>query len=100
MASAKALHMTQGKDGSMKVWQGETDTIVADDLADVRKVLVELYGDSDEITEMMNDGFAEVSDDKSITINNVEDVPHQRLTMTAAEWIAREGRGLLCSTEY
>jgi hypothetical protein len=84
----------------MKVWQGEVDTVVAEDLADVREVLVNLYGDSDEVTEMMNDGFAEVADDKSITIHNIEDDPRSRLTLTAAEWIAREGRGLLCSTEF
>lgn len=84
----------------MKVWKGETDTVVAEDLADVRAVLVDLYGDSDEVTEMMNDGFLPVSDDTSITIHNVEDVPANKLTLTATEWIAREGRGLLCSTEF
>jgi hypothetical protein len=84
----------------MKVWQGETDTVVAEDLADVRKVLVEMYGDSDEVTEMMNDGFAPVPDEKSITIHNLEDVPANKLTLTAQEWIEREGRGLLCSTEW
>lgn len=84
----------------MKVWQGETDTVVAEDLADVRKVLVEMYGDSDEVTEMMNDGFAPVSDDRSITIHNLADVPTHKLTLTAKEWIEREGRGLLGSTEW
>lgn len=84
----------------MKVWRGETDTVVAEDLADVRKVLVEMYGDCDEVTEMMNDGFSPVADDKPITIGNVEDVPANKLTLTAGEWIAREGRGLLASTEW
>jgi hypothetical protein len=84
----------------MKVWQGETDTVVAEDLADVREVLVEMYGDSDEVTEMMNDWFVPVPDDKPITIHNLEDVPTSKLTLTAKEWIAREGRGLLCSTEW
>jgi hypothetical protein len=84
----------------MKVWQGETDTVVAEDLADVRAALAEMYGDSDEVAEMMSDGFVPVPDDRAITIHNLEDVPGNKLTLTAKEWIAREGRGLLCSTEW
>lgn len=90
----------------MKVWKGDVDTVIAEDLADVRKVLAEMYGDSDEVTEMINDGFAPVADDQAITIVNVDETQADgrkmpvRMTLTAAEWIAREGRGLLCSTEY
>jgi hypothetical protein len=91
---------------TMKVWSGEVDTVVAADLEDVRKVLIDLYGDTDDVVEMMNDGFAPVPDDQPITIENVDTFDHDgrcapvKLTMTAAEWISREGRGLLCSTEY
>jgi hypothetical protein len=84
---------------ALKVWCGEVDTVVAEDLVDVRRVLVEQYGESEEISMMMEDGFAEVSPDRELTILDGDNLSAKR-TQTAARWAAENGRGLLCSSEY
>ena len=90
-------------ESTLKVWTNDTDTIVAADMADVRAVIVELQGGDDYFTE---DEWGEVPSSEPITITNmdVEDENGQttptKVTKTAGEWAATEGRGLLCSTEY
>lgn len=82
----------------MRVWTNYVDWVVAADLDDVRKVLVEQYGDTPEIDTWIEEGFTPLDDDKPITITNYSS--GDPLTLTCADWIAREGRGHLCSTEY
>lgn len=82
----------------MKIWTDDTDVVIAEDLADARAVIVELYG-SAEFFEV--DGWREVSGDHPITIT-MEDAPagEETRTQTAREWAEENGRGLLCSTEF
>lgn len=82
----------------MKVWTNHVDSIVAETIDDVYQIVRELYGDAD-ATEMINEGYVPVPDDKPITIRNADGNDHA-ITMTAGEWAKHCARGLLCSTEY
>lgn len=85
----------------MKVWTNDTDTVVAEDLADVQRVVEAHYGSTFEQEGWTLDEWGEVADDKPITICNLHDRgPDDKLTQTAAEWIQMNGRGFLCSTEW
>lgn len=96
----------------MKVFANSVDTIIAEDLDDVRKVLIEMNGS---LEGMEDEGdWHEYPPDKVITIHDNEGdlrargfttttnprSGHECVSRTAAEWIESEGRGLLCSTEY
>ena len=85
----------------MKVFTNDTDTVVAEDLADVQKVIEAHYGSTFEQEGWTLDEWEEVPDDKPITICNLHDRGvDDKATHTAAEWAKSEGRGLLCSTEW
>jgi len=86
----------------MKVFSDVTDTVVARDLDDVKNVIDETYGDHHfELNEMSLDDWTEAKPGASITICNIDDAgPENKLTLTVEQWIEREGRGLLCSTEW
>ncbi len=79
---------------TLQVWTDGTDTVVAADLADVRRVIEEQYGS----WESSDDNWRRISDDKPIRIH-ADDHTHV-VTKTAREWAESDGRGLLCSTEY
>jgi hypothetical protein len=83
---------------NLKVWTNHTDTVIAVDVDDVKRVCTETYGagepfDPDEWKPRV---------DRPLTINFDDHPPDApaKVTKTNAEWIASEGRGLLCSTEY
>lgn len=80
----------------LKVWTNDTDTVIAADLADVKRVIADHYG-SDEFDE--DDSWRLRSDERPLKIHNF-DGNETAVTKTNAEWIASEGRGFLCSTEY
>lgn len=97
---------------ALKVFTNDVDTVIAEDMADVRKVIEELHGSWDDFND---EGEWYVhSDDKVIRIVDSEGdlrergfttetnplTGHEVVARTCAEWIASEGRGLLCSTEY
>lgn len=85
----------------MKVFTNGTDTVVAEDLADVQRVVEAQYGATFEQEGWTLDEWEQVPDDKPITICNVDGRGHDdKETRTAAEWAAHDGRGLLCSTEW
>lgn len=85
----------------MKVFTNDTDTVVAEDLADVQRVVEEQYGATFEQEGWTLDEWAEVPGDEPITICNVNDRgPDDKETRTAAAWAEHNGRGLLCSTEW
>jgi hypothetical protein len=73
------------------------DWVIAESVDDANAVLSEHYGytleqlidDDTQITEQL-------PDDKPLTL----DEDGSKTTLTAAEWIAKEGRCLLGSTEY
>lgn len=76
------------------------DHVIAESEEDALAVLLETgcYGSSaDDLTETAT-VFERVPDDKVIAIDMQDGGPKQ--FKTAAEWIAQEGRGFLCSTEY
>ena len=85
----------------MKVFTNDTDTVVAEDLADVQRVIEAQYGTTFEQEGWTLDEWGEVPDGEPITIRNVHDRGwDDKETKTAAEWAAENGRGLLCSTEW
>ena len=79
----------------LKVWTDGTDTVIAEDIRAVQKVM-EVHAGSWE----SSDGDWRVIDGaKLIKIHNFtghEDI----VTKTADEWVKAEGRGFLCSTEW
>lgn len=81
--------------GTLKVWTDATDTVIAEDIRDVRRVMESHAGSWES-----NDGdWRVIEDDKLIKIHNVtghEDIVEK----TADEWVKAEGRGFLCSTEW
>lgn len=85
----------------MKVFTNGTDTVVAEDLADVQRVIEKQYGATFEQEGWTQDDFEEVPADKPITIRNVHGWGwDDKETRTAGEWAAKEGRCFLCSTEW
>jgi hypothetical protein len=85
----------------MTVYTNDTDTVVAEDLADVQRVIEAQYGRTFEQEGWSLDEWRPVHDDKPITIHNMHDRgPDDKETRTAAEWAKLEGRCFLCSTEW
>lgn len=80
---------------TLKVWTDATDTVIAEDIHDVRRVM-EAHAGSWE----SSDGDWRVIDgDKQIKIHNL--TGHEdTVAKTADEWVKSEGRGFLCSTEW
>ena len=83
------------------MFTNDTDTIVAEDLADVAIVLADHYGSSMAEEGWTLDEWGLVTDDTSITIRNVHGNGwDDKETRSAAEWAKQNGRGFLCSTEW
>ena len=86
----------------MNAYSNEYDTYIAEDLEDLRKLLVEevkIYGDD----EFEDDKWEELNPSAALTIVDDPDLPEDewiRVTKTIADWIESNGRGLLCSTEW
>ena len=76
----------------IRVWTNGTDTVIAKDLNDVRALMAAGFDEFDEDATWeacANDELLEISDTNG----------DNTTAKTCAEWIASEGRGLLCSTE-
>lgn len=85
----------------MNVYTNGTDTVVAESIDDVPGAWASSHGVDflDEGNDL--DEWDQVPDDEPITICNVEGRGHMdKETRTAREWADKDGRGLLCSTEY
>ena len=86
----------------MNAYSNEYDTYVAEDLKDLRKLLVEddkVYG----YDEFEEDTWEELDPSGDLTIIDDPTLPRGdwiQETMTIEDWIDRRGRGLLCSTEW
>lgn len=81
---------------TLRLWTNGFDTYVAESPADIPAMHKAWNGydmDADERE------FYE-RDDEVITIASPDDEGCPSVTKTAAEWIAANGPGLLCSTEY
>lgn len=83
----------------MHIYQNEvTDWVIAADEADANAVLREHYMyTQEELEEEQMQVTTMWPDDKPLRISDDDGT---KTTLTPAEWIAREGRGFLCSTEY
>lgn len=115
----EARHATGAKDpiGELRVFCNGTDKVVAHDEQDAKQALAELIGCSVDDGDVADcDPFELVPSDKVLTISfNDGECAHLDLTglrreqlggerfrvaTTAADWVRRNGRGMLCSTEF
>lgn len=86
----------------MNAYSNEYDTYIAEDLEDLRKLLVEeekIY----KLDEFEETTWIELKPTAELTIIDDPTLPRGdwiRETKTIAEWIESNGRGLLCSTEW
>lgn len=80
------------------------DTFVARDRAHLWQLYEEQHGERFEEATGIPESEADVKElppDKPLTIiDDVHDDPSRKTTKTVAEWIAQDGPGLLCSTEW
>ena len=85
---------------TLRLWTNGFDTYVAASPADIPAMHKAWNGYDMDASEQYK--FYERASDRPITITFVDgpDESGQRVTKTAAEWIAANGPGLLCSTEY
>ena len=93
----------------MKVFTDDTDTFIAADLADLREVWREHIGakTEDDMADFDEGQWEEVPPHKPIKIwcdpEGRPNEPHIKgnavVVQTAAEWVATQPRGMLCSTE-
>ena len=101
---------------TLHVYTNDTDTVIAADLDDVRAIVEAQIGCTLEAEGWSLDDWRQVPDDKPLTIVDNEGdlakrgetiIPpppgldvYPRVTKTCAEWVASDGRGFLCSTEF
>ena len=91
---------------AMHVYHDDCDWFVAADFEDLRKVKSEyLTGKPDEPWDPHGDmgepdDFEMLPDDKVISVLDEDGPKPGKHTKTAAEWVAANGRGFLCSTEF
>jgi hypothetical protein len=82
----------------LKCWyEGECDYIVAETAEEARAVQVKNMGSEDAAPV---DAWYEVPMDKVLSINIDGDWQATPVKKTVGEWIAIEGPGLLCSSEW
>jgi hypothetical protein len=85
----------------LHVYTDGYDYVVASDSAQAEALYCEYYGDEcyREFRRMgdLEELSIRVEDDGSIA--QVGDSDCEPLTLTAAEWVTREGKGWLCTTE-
>lgn len=86
---------------TLKLWTNGVETYLAESPADIPALYEKQTGgtyDPDEHGE-----WEERSEDGPLTIvmdTSNNDNPRERVTKTFGEWIATNGPGFLCSTEY
>lgn len=84
----------------LRVFTNGTDTVVAADLADAQRVVEAHHGVTFEQEGWSLDEWEEVPSDQLITIWDEGYDALLYTSKTAADWVASDGRGFLCSTEY
>jgi hypothetical protein len=89
----------EGAERRLYVWTNSHDKVVAYDLADVQAVVEAQYGSTFEEEGWSQDDWERLPDDRTITITNYDD-NGGKLALTAKEWIERDGRCFLCSTDF
>ena len=89
--------MTSEAKLELRIYENDCDTVIAYSPEDAVAVWDESIGDS-----YLADGYGAV-DDWTLRQGNtlrITDPDEARAVRTHSEWIAKEGRGFLCSTEY
>lgn len=87
--------------GALKVYYDGSSHVIADNPKDATVFLVDHMGESyddPEWEEVAPTGRITIAVDGDGKICSVDD-DHDDLTLTAAEWIARQGAGFLCSED-
>ena len=100
----------------LHVFTNDTDTVIAENLDDVRSIIEARYGSTLESEGWSLDDWEQLADDRPLTIVDNEGdlakrgetvIPppmgvdaYPRVTKSCAEWVKSDGRGFLCSTEY
>lgn len=86
---------------TLHAYKGEVDWVVAESPEEAAILAQELYGPSSDPEGHDTPGhWTQVADDKPLAILDTEDPKGPKTTKTCAEWIASNGRGLLCTTEW
>lgn len=81
---------------SLRIWTDGTDTIIAASAEDAISVAMDMSGDAREAYDAAD--WRERDPDKPLRITDA-DGDGKAITMTGWDWIVRERRGFLCSTE-
>jgi len=84
---------------TLQMFTNHTDTVVAEDLSDVQRIIEKRHGTTFEQEGWSLDEWGPVPDDKMITIHNF-DGHDGVLALTARQWIERDGRDFFASTEW
>lgn len=83
----------------LHVFEIGPDTLIAHDVEDAWRLFERQTGLKRGDDDIGDDEPIQVPDDRPLKIQIEEGSP-EAVTLTAAEWCQREGRGFLCSTEY
>ena len=87
------------KMSNLKIWQNESDVIIAESQEDAESLLVELCGE--EVLENCGDWYC-LDDETNFTLAEEHDEPpYTKIrTQKANQWVKQHGRGYFASTEY
>lgn len=82
--------------------ESSEEWFVASSAEDAWKLALELWGgQKSDYDDDGEDDFVQCPDDAELTINVAdEDDPPEKLSLTCAGWVKRNGRGHLCSVDY
>lgn len=82
---------------NLKVWSDKFVWLIAESAEDARAVYCETTGEK--LDDYDPKDLEQWPDDKPITIFDSDTNTGPKTTLLPAEWIARRGRGFLCTTE-
>lgn len=82
----------------LRIYTSEVDFVIAASEDEANAALCKMYGvDLGELLDTDLEVTGTWPDDKPLTVT---DDDGRKVTKTGAGWIASEGRGVLCSTEF
>ena len=85
----------------LHVFCNGTDKVIATDIEDAWAAWCETTGESREAYSGETWAWEQMPDDASLPImRDPESGDRTKDTLTCAEWVAKDGRGFLCSTEW
>jgi len=99
--TAREIKNTPATIEGLHVFTNHTDTVVAKDLADAQAIVEAHYESTFDAEGWTLDEWGQVDDDAVVTICNLHDRgPDDKLSLTARQWVERDGRCFLGSTEW